>query len=418
MGGTVNGCTTDIVSDVQDPARHELWFPSNDGTGTQADPIIADDGTGNMAVHASGSGFTTWGGGVAFNVAAEQAPCYTFAGSTGIRFRAKGPGNIYFAAPISGVVPVENGGTCAENCEDSHKRVVGLSAEWTTYEFTWNQLYQAGWGTGVPFNAADILNLTFTASPEQQPFDFWIDDVQVVGTPTGSGGTPGTGGTGVVTTGGTGGTGPMISGFAEIVTKQMFESWFPSRNPFYTYEGLVEATYSFSGFAASAYDMDTRKREIAAFLANVRHESDDLQAIEQYQKDVYCQSSASCPCEPGKQYFGRGPLLFSWNYIYFALLSYLSLGDQFRANPDLLATNATYSWSGALWFWMQNSGAGTMTCHVAMTGGAGFGETIRSINGGLECGANWGGDKGPQRVSYYQAFCDALGVSYGDNLTC
>lgn len=52
-----------------------------------------------------------------------------------------------------------------------------------------------------------------------------------------------------------------------------------------------------------------------------------------------------------------------------------------------------------------------------MVNGAGFGETIRSINGSIECN---GGNPGQvqSRVDVYQRFTQMLGVSPGDNLYC
>lgn len=71
----------------------------------------------------------------------------------------------------------------------------------------------------------------------------------------------------------------------------------------------------------------------------------------------------------------------------------------------------------ALWYWNTQNGPGTMTAHAAMVNGAGFGETIRSINGSLECN---GGNPGQvqSRVNSYQSFTQILGVTPGNNLSC
>jgi chitinase len=58
-----------------------------------------------------------------------------------------------------------------------------------------------------------------------------------------------------------------------------------------------------------------------------------------------------------------------------------------------------------------------MTAHNAMVNGSGFGETIRSINGSIEC--NGGNPAEMQdRVNAYQSFVQILGVPAGSNLTC
>jgi hypothetical protein len=66
---------------------------------------------------------------------------------------------------------------------------------------------------------------------------------------------------------------------------------------------------------------------------------------------------------------------------------------------------------------MTQSGAGTMTPHDAMTRGSGFGETVRSINGALECGGR-GGEKVLKRILYFQSYTSMLKVEAGNNLGC
>jgi predicted chitinase len=214
--------------------------------------------------------------------------------------------------------------------------------------------------------------------------------------------------------GGAGGAPMGDSSFDDIVTEAMFNQMFPDRKPFYTYQGLVDATRKYSAFSGTGTD-DQRKREAAAFLANVARETGELIYIEQIAKDVLCQASAKCPCEPGKSYYGRGPLQISWNYNYCSAGT--ALGYDLRAMPELVAQNATIAWATGLWFWMTQRGAGSFTPHEAITADHGFGETIRSINGDVEC--NGGSAEGvSSRVDFYQRFCQILGVTPGDNLTC
>ncbi|MFF0475006.1 glycoside hydrolase family 19 protein, partial [Streptomyces sp. NPDC004284] len=67
---------------------------------------------------------------------------------------------------------------------------------------------------------------------------------------------------------GGGGTDPDPSGF--VVSEAQFNQMFPSRNPFYTYAGLVAALKAYPGFATTGTDT-VKKQEAAAFLANVSH---------------------------------------------------------------------------------------------------------------------------------------------------
>ena len=132
----------------------------------------------------------------------------------------------------------------------------------------------------------------------------------------GRGGNGGTGGgSGSSGAGGAGGSTGVTSGFADIVSEQLFNQMFPKRNMFYSYQGLVQATKLYPGFASEG-TLDVRKREAAAFLANMARETGELVYIEQIAKGPYCQDSAKYPCAPGQQYYGRGPIQISWNYNY------------------------------------------------------------------------------------------------------
>jgi chitinase len=164
-------------------------------------------------------------------------------------------------------------------------------------------------------------------------------------------------------------------------------------------------------------DLDTRKREVAAFLGNVAHETGDLVYINEINQSTYCDSASwFCSCAPGKQYYGRGPIQISWNYNY--CYAGADLGYDLQYNPDLVATDATVTWATALWFWMTQQGAGDYSsCHYVMINDLGFGETIDIINGGLEC--DGGSSSSVQsRIDSYTDFCSDLGTTTGSNLDC
>jgi predicted chitinase len=230
------------------------------------------------------------------------------------------------------------------------------------------------------------------------------------GASTGSGGA---GATGVGGNGG-GGTSGGAAGLEAVITEALFNQMFPNRNQFYTCAGLVMAARSFPAFATTG-DLATRQREAAAFLANAAHETGGLAFIEQINKTAACSPQASCACAPGKLYYGRGPLQLTWNYNYCA--AGRALGLPLGTDPDLVARDANVAYQTALWFWMTQSGAGSMTAHDAMMNGSGFGETIRTINGGLECN---GGNPGQvqSRINFYMRFTQLLGVTAGNNVGC
>ena len=204
------------------------------------------------------------------------------------------------------------------------------------------------------------------------------------------------------------------SGLGAILSEATFTAMFSGRNGFYSYSGLLNAAGTYGAFANSG-DTAARKREVAAFLANTAHETGNLIYVEEIAKADYCSSSGPCPCAPGKRYYGRGPLQLSWNYNYCAAGD--ALGLDLRADPDLVARDATVAWRTGLWFWMTSSGAGYRPAHDSIVNGFGFGETIRTINGSLECG---GGNASSvqSRVSKYLEFCQKLGVDPGSNQGC
>ncbi|MFF5173334.1 glycoside hydrolase family 19 protein [Micromonospora sp. NPDC000089] len=196
-----------------------------------------------------------------------------------------------------------------------------------------------------------------------------------------------------------------------------FDTMFPGRNSFYTYAGLTDAMAAFPDFATTG-DEQTRKRELAAFLANVDHETEGLIHVDEIDRaawGTYCDGGKPYGCPAGRSaYHGRGPLQLSWNGNYKAAGD--ALGVDLLGNPDLVSTDPSVAWRTALWFWMTQPGAGTTTPHTAITGGGGFGATVRSINGALECG---GGNPGQVRgrIDAYRRFTEVLGVDPGDEGT-
>jgi chitinase len=203
------------------------------------------------------------------------------------------------------------------------------------------------------------------------------------------------------------------SGIAAILSESAFDSLFPSRNPIYSYASLVQAAGKYGAFATTG-TADDRKREVAAFLANVGHETGDLVYVDEIAQASYCQPSAGCPCAAGQEYFGRGALQLSWNYNYCAAGA--ALGQDLQGNPGLVSSEPSLAWGTGAWFWMTSTGAGGTTCHDGIRT-SGFGATIQVINGGLECnGAN--PSEMQDRVNRYLGVCALLGVSPAGNTGC
>ncbi|WP_030781450.1 glycoside hydrolase family 19 protein [Streptomyces sp. NRRL S-920] len=209
---------------------------------------------------------------------------------------------------------------------------------------------------------------------------------------------------------------PDPAGF--VVSEAQFNKMFPNRNSFYTYKGLTDALKAYPAFANTGGDT-VERREAAAFLANVSHETGGLvHVVEQNQNNYphYCDKTRPYGCPAGQAaYYGRGPIQLSWNFNYKAAGD--ALGIDLLNNPYLVEQNPSIAWQTGLWYWNTQSGPGTMTPHHAMVSGAGFGETIRAINGTLEC--NGGNPAQVQsRIDRYKAFTQILGTTPGSNLSC
>ena len=203
-----------------------------------------------------------------------------------------------------------------------------------------------------------------------------------------------------------------------VVTEQQFEAMFPERSPFYTYAGLVAATAAYPEFATTGGDRVAR-REAAAFLANVSHETHGLVHVVEVNTanyPHYCDPSQPYGCPAGQDaYYGRGPLQLSWNFNYRAAGE--ALGIDLLADPWLVEQDPTVAWQTALWYWNTQNGPGVMTSHQAMVSGSGFGQTINSLNGALECD---GGNPASvqSRVDRYVRITEVLGVAPGSGLYC
>ncbi|MFB7476088.1 chitinase [Kitasatospora sp. NPDC056184] len=214
---------------------------------------------------------------------------------------------------------------------------------------------------------------------------------------------------------GTGGN-PYPNSF--VVSASQFDQMFPNRNPAYTYQGLVDAMKAFPAFAHTG-DSTMRKQEAAAFLANISHETAGLYYIKEVNEanyPHYCDADQPYGCPAGQAaYYGRGPIQLSWNYNYKRVGDFL--GIDLLNNPWLVENDPAVAMMTALWYWNTQNGPGPITGHDAVISGAGFGQSIRSINGALECDG-----KNPRqvesRVNRYKAFTQILGVPTGSGVSC
>jgi hypothetical protein len=235
---------------------------------------------------------------------------------------------------------------------------------------------------------------------------------------------------------------------AAIVSEELYSSLFLHKDDaacpakgFYTYASFIRATRKFPRFGATG-DLATRKREIAAFLAQISHETTGGWATapdgpyswglcfkeEISPQSSYCDAtSKQWPCFPGKSYHGRGPIQLSWNFNYGPAGQ--ALGFDGLRNPEIVANCSDTAFQTALWFWMTPRQP-KPSCHQVMVGEycpsaadaaanrtAGFGLVTNIVNGGLEC--NIADDaRVNDRIGYYRRYCQVFGVDVGANLDC
>ncbi|WVZ96180.1 hypothetical protein U9M48_041849 [Paspalum notatum var. saurae] len=237
--------------------------------------------------------------------------------------------------------------------------------------------------------------------------------------------------------------------FSSIVTPKLYGDMFPHKDDaacpahnFYNYTPLARAAERFPAFGAEG-DAATRRREVAAFLAQISHETTGGWATAPggpfawglcFKEEInppsnYCDAtSTQWPCVAGKSYHGRGPIQLSWNFNYGPAgqaLGFDGLGD-----PELVAGDPGVAFQTALWFWMTPRPP-KPSCHDVMVGRyypsaddvaanrtAGFGLTTNIINGGVECGPAGAPQAVADRIGFFKRYCAMLGVDTGPNLDC
>ncbi|KAL7552787.1 hypothetical protein ACHAWF_016039 [Thalassiosira exigua] len=260
----------------------------------------------------------------------------------------------------------------------------------------------------------------------------------------------------------------------DILSRDMFHSIAPEARPPYTYEGLCDAILSYNlRHTEKAFGMGdafVRTAELAAFLGNTLHESDEYRAGREYLMcadnvvvdgevyckpcdngsfdwgsktcghslvsgtagfNEYCQPSSkppeACHCGSGASvggnldgyvpardlFFGRGAIQLSWNYNYIgASVALTGSPDTFCDNPDVVATEGRYAWGAGLYFWMEHVKEGATSHTESLMGGGDFGGTLNNINGGLECPAHggWHVEAVKARLGRYCRAAKALGL--------
>ena len=388
--------------------RSGRWFDSHDLTLKPAVSMLAEATSGGPsgnthALHYKGAAPMGWGA----TVGVPVANCYDASVYKGLSFWIKGnpaAGNtqIKFSVHTPPTEPVASGGGCslademAGKCYDHYSQTIDVSDQWQRHNIKWEDLKQnCSSGNGYK-PQSEILNYSFSILDPSKGFDFWIDNFSFD-------------------------TGDLPSdGFAQIVPQAAFEEMWETRsagkvinqrNAFYTYQGLLAAVDAYGkGSFCKAGTPDQRRREAAAFLSNIGHETDSLALVEEKKcVNTTCPEYGTAP--NGKTYHGRGAIQLSYAANYAAAGA--ALGVDLTNNPTLVASDPKIAFGTAIWFWM-NPQSGQGSPHDAVNNG--LGATIRIVNG-IEC--NGGNAPAVQnRIRLYHRFCDMLGVEPGTGDGC
>jgi predicted chitinase len=253
------------------------------------------------------------------------------------------------------------------------------------------------------------------------------------------------------------------SPITKYISKTDWDSLFPNRyaissirtayskdilkKEFYSYDAFIKASKKFPGFLKNGTELQ-KKRELAAFLANMAHETSGgwdeapggyfkwgLYFIEEKGCENGCNHYSDTSKKKylpvkGQSYHGRGPMQLSWNYNY-AQFSQFYFHNQnvLLKNPSLLLKDPVLCFSSAFWFWMTPQYP-KPSCHEIMNGEwepevkdsiagrlPGFGAVMNVINGGIECGSNQS-SKSDYRLAYYKYFCSYFKVDPGEACDC
>lgn len=173
------------------------------------------------------------------------------------------------------------------------------------------------------------------------------------------------------------------AGLASLLTRAQYEVYFPHHDTLYSYEALIKAAAGFPFFTGEG-DMTVRKRELAAFFAEIAHETTNGGAGARggpYAWGLYYTEELGCGdghcrqynsgnggpyrAAPGKTYYGRGPIQLSYPYNYGQAGA--DLGLPLLAHPELVSHDGITAFRTALWFWMR-ADDGEPSCHAVMTG--------------------------------------------------
>ena len=203
-GGTTGPTDLSMIDDMEDmdgsilaaDGRVGAWYTYNDTTGTQVPAAGTPDfqmsaltpprgASSNYGANTTGSGFTTWGAGIGFDLNNDGTAKQPYDASQykGITFWAKagptGIKNIRLNVQDAQTAPEGNvcDKTATKGCNDHRGTSLSLTADWKQFTFTFDSLKQLGFGMAYPtFQTNKLFAIQFQAGTKVT-FDIWLDDI-------------------------------------------------------------------------------------------------------------------------------------------------------------------------------------------------------------------------------------------------
>lgn len=205
IGLCSKGAELELIDSMEDgvptidetAGRNGFWFTFNDKTGgtqypgTIAEktgfpmaPIVPARAGSEYGIRTDGSGFRLWGSGVGIHIKSQNT--YDASRYAGISFWAR-RGRSMTTTLRFNVPDIETsalGQRCdlaGEKCDDDFGVDLTLSTSFRYFSVTWADMTQANWShTSLPaIDPAHIYGLRFQTK-ENEPFDFWVDDVTLL----------------------------------------------------------------------------------------------------------------------------------------------------------------------------------------------------------------------------------------------
>lgn len=156
------------------------WYLSTDGTGTvkpaAGPPVPEAGGMAGKGLHLTGTGLKMWGASLSAAVANNLTGCYDARKLKGVSVALKGTGRVFVSVLTAAVRDAPEGQ------RNHYKKMVALSADWTTVPIAFSELTQpGGWGLVVPFDASKIYGIDVSPVPATAPattdYDYWVDNL-------------------------------------------------------------------------------------------------------------------------------------------------------------------------------------------------------------------------------------------------